>query len=123
MPSIVTKALTEAAVLFASHTLAPKTFAGFWKSVSPRLAEGVGYIDKHQNEGLEADKTFLEIITFRDAKIERIVNGCLKEFLHSDVLALIESTLCDTQPPVLSQSEIPEDVLDAFFIKWLGLPV
>ncbi|MDY6010181.1 MAG: hypothetical protein SPJ12_03405 [Duodenibacillus sp.] len=91
MPSIVTKALTEAAVLFASHTLAPKTFAGFWKSVSPRLAEGVGYIDKHQNEGLEADKTFLEIITFRDAKIERIVNGCLKEFLHSDVLALIES--------------------------------
>ena len=43
--------------------------------------------------------------------------------LFPGVLALIESTLCDTQPPVLSQSEIPDDVLDAFFMKWLGLPV
>ncbi len=89
MSSIFTKAFAEAAVLLASHTLAAKTFTAFWNKVAPKLAEGVGYIDRHGDEDLEADKTFLEVITFRDPEITRIVDSCLKEFLHSDVLALL----------------------------------
>ncbi|MDO4937034.1 MAG: hypothetical protein Q4E62_03880 [Sutterellaceae bacterium] len=90
MKSFVTKAVVEAVVLVASHTLATKTFAAFWKAVSPKLSEGVSYMEKHQDEGLEADRTFLEVITFRDAQIQRIVDDCLKEFMHSDVLRLID---------------------------------
>ena len=89
MKSIFAKAFAEAALLITSHTLAAKTFAAFWNRVSPKLAEGVGYFEKHDGAGLEADKTFLERITFRDPEITRIVDGCLKEFLHSDVLTLI----------------------------------
>lgn len=59
--------------------------------MSPKLTEGVGYFEKHDSAGLEADKTFLERITFRDPEITRIVDGCLKEFLHSDVLMLISN--------------------------------
>lgn len=90
MKSFVTKAVVEAVVLAASHTLAAKSFAAFWKAVSPKLSEGVSYMEKHQDEGLEPDRTFLEVITFRDAQIQRIVDDCLKEFLHSDVLRLID---------------------------------
>lgn len=90
MKSFVTKAVLEAVVLVASHTLATKTFAAFWKAVSPKLSEGVSYMEKHQDEGLQADRTFLEVITFRDAQIQRIVDDCLKEFMHSDVLRLID---------------------------------
>ncbi len=90
MKSFVAKALMEAVVLTASHTLSAKTFAAFWKRVSPRLQEGVSYIDRHDDEGLEVEKTLLEAITFRDPEITRIVDGCLKEFLHSDILALID---------------------------------
>lgn len=89
MKSIFAKAFAEAALLLTSHTLAAKTFAAFWSGVSPKLAEGVGYFEKHDGAGLEADKTFLERITFRDAEITRIVDACLKDFLHSDVLQLI----------------------------------
>ena len=89
MKSIFAKAFAEAARLLTSHTLAAKTFAAFWSRVSPKLAEGVGYFEKHDGAGLEADKTFLERITFRDAEITRIVDACLKDFLHSDVLQLI----------------------------------
>lgn len=89
MKSIFAKAFAEAALLVTSHTLAAKTFAAFWSRVSPKLAEGVGYFEKHDGAGLEADKTFLERITFRDAEITRIVDACLKDFLHSDVLQLI----------------------------------
>lgn len=89
MKSIFAKAFAEAALLLTSHTLAAKTFAPFWSRVSPKLAEGVGYFEKHDGAGLEADKTFLERITFRDAEITRIVDACLKDFLHSDVLQLI----------------------------------
>lgn len=91
MKSIFAKAFAEAAILLTSHTLAAKTFAAFWSRVSPKLAEGVGYFEKHDSAGLEADKTFLERITFRDPEITRIVDGCLKEFLHSDVLTLISN--------------------------------
>ena len=91
MKSIFAKAFAEAAILLTSHTLAAKTFAAFWSRVSPKLAEGVGYFEKHDSAGLEADKTFLERITFRDPEITRIVDGCLKEFLHSDVLMLISN--------------------------------
>lgn len=90
MKSFVAKALMEAVVLTASHTLSAKTFAAFWKRVSPRLQEGVSYIDRHEDEGLEVEKTLLEAITFRDPEITRIIDACLKEFLHSDVLALID---------------------------------
>ena len=90
MATFLSKALVEATVLVASHTLAPKTFASFWKAVQPRLTEGVSYMEKHEQAGLEAERTFLEIITFRDAELDRIVNACLKEFLHSDVLVLLE---------------------------------
>lgn len=90
MKSIFAKAFAEAALLLTSHALAAKTFAAFWSRVSPRLAEGVGYFEKHDSEGLEVDKTFFERITFRDPEITRIVDGCLKEFLHSDVLMLLE---------------------------------
>lgn len=90
MKSFVTKAVLEAVVLVASHTLATKTFAAFWKAVSPKLSEGVSYMEKHQDEGLNPDRTFLEVITFRDAQIQRIVDDCLKEFMHSDVLNLID---------------------------------
>ena len=90
MKSFVTKAVLEAVVLVASHTLATKTFAAFWKAVSPKLSEGVSYMEKHQDEGLNPDRTFLEVITFRDAQIQRIVDDCLKEFMHSDVLRLID---------------------------------
>ena len=89
MKSIFAKAFAEAALLLTSHTLAAKTFAAFWSRVSLKLAEGVGYFEKHDGAGLEADKTFLERITFRDAEITRIVDACLKDFLHSDVLQLI----------------------------------
>lgn len=89
MKSIFAKAFAEAALLLTSHTLSAKTFAAFWSRVSPKLAEGVGYFEKHDGAGLEADKTFLERITFRDAEITRIVDACLKDFLHSDVLQLI----------------------------------
>lgn len=89
MKSFFAKAFAEAALLLTSHTLAAKTFAAFWSRVSPKLAEGVGYFEKHDGAGLEADKTFLERITFRDAEITRIVDACLKDFLHSDVLQLI----------------------------------
>lgn len=91
MKSILTKALVEATLLVTTHTLAAKTFASFWKAVSPKLTEGVHYMEAHGLEGLQADRTFLEIITHRDAQIDRIVQSCLKEFLHSDVLALIEN--------------------------------
>lgn len=91
MKSIFAKAFAEAALLLTSHTLAAKTFAAFWSRVSPKLAEGVGYFEKNDGAGLEADKTFLERITFRDPEINRIVDGCLKEFLHSDILQLIAS--------------------------------
>ena len=75
MKSIFAKAFAEAAILLTSHTLAAKTFAAFWSRVSPKLAEGVGYFEKHDSAGLEADKTFLERITFRDPEITRIVDG------------------------------------------------
>lgn len=90
MKSFVAKAVVEAVVLAASHTLAGKSFAAFWKAVSPKLCEGVSYMDKHPDDGLNADRTFLEVITFRDAHIQRIVDDCLKEFVHSDVLVLID---------------------------------
>ena len=47
MKSIFAKAFAEAALLLTSHTLAAKTFAAFWSRVSPKLAEGVGYFEKH----------------------------------------------------------------------------
>ena len=90
MKSFVAKVIIEAVAMTASHTLAAKTFAAFWKRVSSRLDEGVSYIDKHGDEGLKAEKTLLEAITFRDPEITRISDGCLKEFLHSDILVLID---------------------------------
>jgi hypothetical protein len=33
----------------------------------------------------------MEVVTFRDASITRIINSCLEDFLHSDILALIDS--------------------------------
>ena len=45
-------------MLVASHTLAAKSFGAFWKRVAPKLQEGVSYIDRHEEEGYEADKNF-----------------------------------------------------------------
>ena len=90
MKSRVANAVVEAVMLVASHTLAAKSFGAFWKRVAPKLQEGVSYIDRHEEEGYEADKTFLEVITFRDAEITRIVDSCLKDFMHSEVLLLID---------------------------------
>ncbi len=42
--------------------------------------------------------------------------------LFPAVLAFIENTLVETQPPMDDKTEIPSDVLDEFFIKWLGVP-
>lgn len=42
--------------------------------------------------------------------------------LFPSVLAFIESTLLMTQPPVGDQADVPSDVLDDFFVKWLGVP-
>ena len=42
--------------------------------------------------------------------------------LFPAVLAFIENSLVETQPPMDDKTEIPSDVLDEFFIKWLGVP-
>lgn len=89
MKSPVVHIVAETVMMLATHTLAAKTFGAFWKRVSPKLGRGVEYIEAHEGEGLEPGKTFLEILTFRDPQITRIVDGCLKEFLSSDVLRLI----------------------------------
>lgn len=81
MKSPIVSVLTEAVFLAASHTLTARTFETFWKKVSPKLSEGVDYVDSHDGDVLHADKTFLEIITLRDAEITRIVNACLKDFM------------------------------------------
>lgn len=85
MKSPIVSVLTEAVFLAASHTLAARTFETFWKKVSPKLSEGVDYVDSHDGDVLHADKTFLEIITLRDAEITRIVNACLKDFMSGRI--------------------------------------
>lgn len=82
--------LAEAVMLAASHTLAAKTFETFWKKVSPKLSEGVAYVDSHEGDVLKADKTFLEIITLRDPEMTRIVNACLKDFLKGPASDAVE---------------------------------
>ena len=83
--------LAEAVMLAASHTLAAKTFETFWKKVSPKLSEGVAYVDSHEGDVLKADKTFLEIITLRDPEMTRIVNACLKDFLKGPASDAVEA--------------------------------
>lgn len=85
MKSPIVSVLTEVVFLAASHTLAARTFETFWKKVSPKLSEGVDYVDSHDGDVLHADKTFLEIITLRDAEITRIVNACLKDFMSGRI--------------------------------------
>ncbi len=85
MKSPLVSVVAEAVFLAASHTLAARTFEAFWKKVSPKLAEGVDYVDSHEGDVLHADKTFLEIITLRDAEITRIVNACLKDFMSGKI--------------------------------------
>lgn len=82
--------LAEAVMLAASHTLAAKTFETFWKKVSPKLSEGVAYVDSHEGDVLKADKTFLEIITLRDPEMTRIVNACFKDFLKGPASDAVE---------------------------------
>lgn len=75
--------------MVASHTFAAQTFEKFWGKVSPKLQEGVTYLEKNDAESLEAGKTFLEIVTFRDAKLTRIINSCMQDFLSSEIVELI----------------------------------
>lgn len=91
MKKAFTSAISETIVLVASHTLAAQTFERFWQKVSPKLQDGVSYLEKTDQDELIARKTFMEIVTFRDARLTRIINSCLEDFLHSDVLALIDS--------------------------------
>jgi ribosome-associated translation inhibitor RaiA len=91
MKKAFTSAVTETIVLVASHTMAAQTFERFWQKVSPKLQDGVSYLEKTDQGELIARKTFMEIVTFRDARLTRIINSCLEDFLHSDVLALIDS--------------------------------
>ena len=91
MKKAFTSAVTETIVLVASHTMAAQTFERFWQKVSPKLQDGVSYLEKTDQDELIAHKTFMEIVTFRDARLTRIINSCLEDFLHSDVLALIDS--------------------------------
>ena len=45
------------------------------------------------------------------------------KILFPGVLAFIEETLAETQPPVSEAPEVPEALLDDFFIKWLGISI
>ena len=83
-------AVIEACVLVASHTFTAHTFEKFWGKVSPKLQEGVSYLEKHDAEKLSTDKSFLELVTFRDSKMARIINGCLQDFLSSEIVDLID---------------------------------
>lgn len=38
------------------------------------------------------------------------------------VLSFIETTLAQTQPPADQAIDINEEVLDDFYLKWLGVP-
>ena len=91
MKKAFTTAITETIVLVASHTMAAQTFERFWQKVSPKLQDGVSYLEKTDQDELLGRKTFMEVVTFRDARITRIINSCLEDFLHSDILALIDS--------------------------------
>lgn len=42
--------------------------------------------------------------------------------LFPAMLAFIEQTLLETHPPMDEKTEVPSDILDDFFIKWLGVP-
>ncbi len=91
MKRAITSAITETIVLVASHTMAAQTFERFWQKVSPKLQDGVSYMEKSDSDELVARKTFMELVTFRDARLTRIINSALGDFLHSDVLALIDA--------------------------------
>lgn len=93
MKSPFVSVIAEAVLLAASHTLAARTFESFWKKVSPKLSEGVDYVDSHEGDVLHADKTFLEIITMRDAEITRIVNTCLKDFMSGRITDAVDRIL------------------------------
>ena len=65
------------------------------------------------------------------AEIETLLNiqrsaGALKETgpktLFPGVLSFIETTLAQTQPPAEQAIDINEEVLDDFYLKWLGVP-
>ena len=90
MKSPLVSIVAEALFLAASHTLAARTFENFWKKVSPKLSEGVDYVDSHEGDVLHADKTFFEIITLRDAEITRIVNACLKDFMSGKITEALD---------------------------------
>lgn len=91
LKSALTSVLSETLVLTASHTLTARSFEKFWASVSPKLTDGVSYMEKTDLESLTPQKSFFELVTLRDAKMARIVNSCLEEFLSSDILALIDA--------------------------------
>ena len=64
------------------------------------------------------------------AEIEALLNiqrsaGTVEEVgpktLFPGVLAFIESTLAETQPPASEAIDINEEVLDDFYLKWLGV--
>lgn len=38
------------------------------------------------------------------------------------MLSFIETTLAQTQPPAGQAIDINEEVLDDFYLKWLGVP-
>lgn len=65
------------------------------------------------------------------AEIETLLNiqrsaGALEETgpktLFPGVLSFIETSLAQTQPPAGHAIDINEDVLDDFYLKWLGVP-
>ena len=65
------------------------------------------------------------------AEIETLLNiqrsaGALEETgpktLFPGVLSFIETTLAQTQPPAGQAIDINEEVLDDFYLKWLGVP-
>lgn len=65
------------------------------------------------------------------AEIETLLNiqrsaGALEETgpktLFPGVLSFIETTLAQTQPPADQAIDINEEVLDDFYLKWLGVP-
>ena len=46
----------------------------------------------------------------------------MEQTLFPGVLSFIETTLAQTQPPADQAIDINEEVLDDFYLKWLGVP-
>ena len=97
--------LAVAVMLSASHTLAAKTFETFWKKVSPKLSEGVAYVDSHEGDVLKADKTFLEIINNTNIAEEQ------KQEAIDGMIELTDVAEKETAAEILLEAKGFEDVV------------